>query len=148
MKKADWQYLIAQGNQHFDEQQLFHAEDCYLGAYDLLLKINLEQELNVHYLLGWVSVCHNLATVYEWLGENRNALRYLMTPYSHLLDLTQEQSIDPEIEDIVFRSMNLVLVPILLFAQRHNICEDCCKEFPLLDQLLKKQYQTHFKENY
>lgn len=61
-----------------------------------------------------------------------------MIPHKFLSEMLVSNRLDEDMEFITYRGLSLTLPPILVFAQKNNICGDCLSEFPGLEDILSK----------
>jgi hypothetical protein len=120
-----WQKLLRQGNNNYREANWLQAEYCYRKAESLLDNLWQQDQNNEELLLAWVCTAHNLATLYEQQGDYRLSLQYLMVPHQRMLMLSKEEPNSKSIMMTAIRSLAITLNPLLIFRQKHTLCEDC-----------------------
>ena len=138
MEHMEWQSLLKLGNRCFHDKQWDQAEYFYSEAYDLLAFAYRNDPLSSDLLMAWICACHNLSSLYESLGNLELSLRFLMVPHEYLIEITKSESPTEDVKLIAFKGMNITLSPILMFAKKHPICEDCVAKFHSLEDVLEQ----------
>jgi hypothetical protein len=142
MEDKQWQSLLKIGNDCFHDQQWSQAELFYSEAYDLLAFSYRDNPLCTQTLMAWICACHNLSTLYESTEKFTLALRFLTVPHEYLLEITKSEIENEDIKLIAFNGLKLTLSPILMFAKKHPICDDCLESLTSLKNLLKQNSLT------
>lgn len=141
MEHIEWQSLLRLGNQCFEERRWDQAEYFFSEAYDTLAFAYRNDPLSSDLLNAWLCACHNLSTLYESLGNLKLSLRFLMIPHDYLTEVTNSDCLNEDVKLIAFNGMNITLNPIMQFAQKHPMCEDCKSKLVQLQQLLEQENQ-------
>lgn len=136
---TQWQNLLIQGNANYAESNWLQAEYCYRKAESLLNNVWLTDQNNEEILLAWICSAHNLAALYEKRGDNRVSLQYLLLPHQRLLMLCQNEHNNEQLTMTAIRSLSITLNPIILFRQKHNLCQECYKALSDIDEFHKRQ---------
>ncbi len=142
MEHSKWQSLLQLGNECFHNQQWRQAEDFYIKAFDLLSLRYQNNPLSSDLLMAWTCSCHNLAALYEVLGDLNASLRFLMIPHEHLNEISESETVPDDIKIFAFKGMNLTTSPILFFIKKHPICDGCLAQFKTLKKLIEHQSCT------
>lgn len=137
---TDWQELILSGNNGYDQKDWQKAEISYCRAASILERQWQQNQSDARLMMAWIAVYHNLSSLYESLGSDRQALRYLMLPYRKVMKLLQHTPTDHEFRFSLIRAARTTITPILSFSGRHPIC-DCCKAG--LEKSLHQIQNTH-----
>mgnify|MGYP000742620968 CR=1 FL=1 len=121
----NWQQLRNSGNQHFKEAAWLDAQYCYQQALSLI-ESELSQQLSDRELLfAWIAGMHNLAHLYELQQQSETALYYLKLAHKEVQTLSADESVAVEVRRAAFNSLSITIPPLLDFAKRHPICDDC-----------------------
>ena len=139
MEHTQWQSLLKKGNDCFHDQQWHQAEYFYAEAYDLLAFSYRNNPLCSETLMAWICSCHNLSSLYEQIDKLDLALRFLLIPHDYLTEITESKVPDQDVKLLAFKGMTITLNPILLFAKKHPMCEDCLTRFESLQHLLEQE---------
>ncbi|MBU2870596.1 hypothetical protein [Colwellia sp. E2M01] len=138
MEDTQWQSLIKLGNDSFHQHQWSKAETYYSQAYDSLGVSYRNNPLCSETLMAWICACHNLSTLYESTEQLSLALKFLTVPHEYLLEVSKSKAADEDIKLIAINGLRFTLSPILMFAQKHPICEGCLDGLVAVDNSLKQ----------
>lgn len=120
-----WQRLLHDGNECFDQNNWLQAEYYYKEAasyLDLLWSADIK---NVELLMAWICVSHNLATLFEVQGDTKISLQYLLIPHQRMVELSQISQPCEDLRDIAFNALKTTFMPILLFTKKYPTCTNC-----------------------
>ena len=131
MEHSEWQSLLKLGNQSFHEKHWQQAEFFYSEAYDLLAIAYRNDPLSSDLLMAWICSCHNLATLYENLGNISLSWRFLIVPHDYMHEVIQAKGPSDDAKLIATKAMSLILPPILAFTKKHPVCNECIEQFGL-----------------
>lgn len=134
MEHAQWQSLLKLGNDCFNDKQWNQAEFFYSEAYDLLAFSYRNDPLSAETLMAWICACHNLSWLYETLGNLDLSLKFLLVPHEYLKKISESNMPNNDVKLIAFKGMSLTHPPILLFTQKHPICDGCKAQIEALSQ--------------
>ncbi len=123
----EWQRLLNDGNNCFDDKNWLQAEYFYKEAASYLDLLWSADSQNVELLTAWVSASHNLAALYELQGNSQISLHYLLIPHHRMLALSQSTEHSDDMRLIAMKALKITLVPIFLFSQKYSVCKDCQK---------------------
>ncbi|WP_108944327.1 DUF2753 family protein [Shewanella halifaxensis] len=121
----NWQQLMNSGNQHFKEAAWMDAQYCYQRAVAMIESQWSHQVSDRELLFGWVAAMHNLAHLFECQDKTEAALHYLKNAHQEVQSLSDDRSVSDEVRSSAFQSLSLTIPPLLEFAKRHPICDDC-----------------------
>ncbi|MEZ9819198.1 DUF2753 family protein [Shewanella sp. 10N.286.45.A1] len=121
----NWQQLMNSGNQHFKEAAWLDAQYCYQQAVSLIESEWSHQLSDRELLFAWIAGMHNLAHLYESQQQSEMALHYLKHAHKQVQTLSADESVIAEVRSSAFNSLSLTIPPLLDFAKRHPICDDC-----------------------
>jgi len=121
----DWQQLMRSGNQYFQGADWLDAQYCYQQAISLIEDKWSDQFNDRELLFAWIAGMHNLAHVYESQQQREMALYYLKLAHEKVHALSLDESIAVELRSTAFTCLSLTTPPLLSFAKRHPICDDC-----------------------
>ena len=136
MEDKQWQSLLQQGNNFFHEQQWSQAEFFYSEAYNLLALSCSNHPMCTETLMAWICACHNLSALYESTDHLELSLKFLTAPHEYLLNIANSETAEEDAKVTAFNGLRLTLPPILMFAKKHPICENCLENFTSLNGLL------------
>ena len=139
MEDEQWQSLIRHGNDSFHEQQWTQAEFFYSKAYDSLGVFYRNNPLCSQTLMAWICACHNLSTLYESTDKLPLALKFLTVPHEYLLEITKSKIKDEDIKLIAFKGLSLTLPAILMFAQKHPVCDSCLEGLTAISNIIEQE---------
>jgi hypothetical protein len=125
MEHAQWQSLLKSGNDSFYEKQWRLAEFYYSEAYDMLAYSYRNDPLSVDTLMAWVCTCHNLASLYESVGDLDLSLKFLKIPYEYLTEVSISKIPNDDVKSIAFKGLSLTITPLREFAKKYPMCDDC-----------------------
>lgn len=128
MEAMQWQSLLKLGNDCYNDNQWQQAEFFYSEAYDLLAYGYRNNPVCEETMIAWVCTCHNLSALYERMGNTSLSLRFLTVPHEYLKEVSQTDSAPNDIKSLAIKGLSITLPPILTYAQKHPICEDCLSE--------------------
>jgi len=134
-----WQRLLSDGNECFDNEKWRQAEYFYKEAASYLDVLWSADISNVELLMAWIGACHNLAVLYEKQGNPRVSLEYLLIPHHRMLTLSKSEEHCEDMQLIALKALKLTFMPVLLFSKKHSICTDC--------QQALKEFKTQLDEN-
>jgi hypothetical protein len=138
MEHSQWQSLLKLGNDCFYDNHLHQAVSFYSKAYDMLALGYKNSPHSADILMAWVCACHNLSSVYEALGDLDLSLKFLKVPYDYLMDISVSNITDEEVKLIAFQGISLTITPILMFAKKYPMCDECQGKFGSLKSLIKQ----------
>lgn len=138
MEDKQWQSLLQLGNESFHEQQWSQAELFYSEAYNLLALSYHNHPMCTETLMAWICACHNLSALYESTDHLELSLKFLTVPHEYLLSIANSKSAEEDTKVTAFNGLRLTLSPILMFAKKYPICENCLDKFTSLKGLLKQ----------
>ncbi|NKF52287.1 hypothetical protein G3R49_17140 [Shewanella sp. WXL01] len=133
-----WQLLLIQGNEYFQNQQWQQAEQQYSEAFDLLAAQFDAQLGNGDIMMAWICTCHNLSSLYEAWGRQDDALRFLLAPHEHLRQLIETLDSSEQIRLTLMRGMSITIPAIQAFATKYPICEGCIALYPSLKTIVEQ----------
>jgi hypothetical protein len=139
MEHSQWQELLTLGNDCFYGNQLKQAEYFYSEAYDILAYGYRNDPLSTDILMAWIGACHNLSYLYETVGNLDLSLKFLKIPYDYLLEISKSNISNEDVKLIAFKGLSLTITPILLFAKKHPMCDDCKSKFGSLKKLIEQE---------
>ena len=138
MEDKQWQSLLQLGNESFHQQQWSQAELFYSEAYNLLALSYHNHPMCTETLMAWICACHNLSALYESTDRLELSLKFLTVPHEYLLSIANSKSAEEDAKVTAFNGLRLTLSPILMFAKKYPICENCLENFTSLKGLLKQ----------
>ncbi|MEZ9196543.1 DUF2753 family protein [Shewanella sp. 10N.286.54.B9] len=121
----NWQQLMNSGNQHFKDAAWLDAQYCYQQAISLIESEWSHQLSDRDLLFAWIAGMHNLAHLYESQHQSELALHYLKYAHEKVKSLSRSDSVCETVRSSAFQSLSLTIPPILDFAKRNPICDDC-----------------------
>jgi hypothetical protein len=136
MESTQWQSLLIQGNNCFNENQWQKAEYFYSEAYDLLAFGYRENPLCIETMMAWICSCHNLSSLYEKTNKLSLSLKFLTVPHDYLKKVSESEKADSDIKLLALKGLSLTLPPILEFSKSHPICDDCIEELANLKSVI------------
>ena len=139
MEHSQWQSLLKLGNDCFHDNNWSQAEFFYSEAYDILANEYRKNPLSSETLMAWICTCHNLSSLYETLDELDLSLKFLKVPYDYLMQVSESNIPDEDAKLVAFRAIPLTIAPILLFAKKHPICDDCKSKLGSLKKLIEQE---------
>lgn len=139
MEHSKWQTLLKLGNDCFYDNHLHQAESFYSKAYDMLALGYKNNPHSADILMAWVCACHNLSSLYEAFGNFDLSLKFLKVPYDYLMEISVSSTTDEEVKLIAFQGISLTITPILMFAKKHPMCDDCQSKLGSLKPLIKQE---------
>jgi hypothetical protein len=139
MEHSQWQSLLKLGNDCFHDNNWSQAEFFYSKAYDMLANEYRKNPLSSDVLMAWVCTCHNLSSLYETIGNLDLSLKFLKVPYDYLIAVSESNTPDDDIKLIAFKGISLTIPPILLFAKKHPMCDDCKSKLGSLKRLIEQK---------
>lgn len=142
MEHSQWQSLLKLGNNCFIDNKWGKAEFFYSEAYDILACGYRNNPLSADILMAWICTCHNLASLYEALGDIDLSLKFLKVPYDYLLEISQSNIPDEDVKLIAFKGISLTIAPILMFAKKYPMCDDCKSKFGSLKKLIEQEQSS------
>ncbi len=134
-----WQRLLSDGNECFDNEKWRQAEYFYKEAASYLDILWAADISNVELLMAWIGSCHNLAVLHEKQGNPRVSLEYLLIPHHRMLTLSKSVEHCEDMQLIALKALKLTFMPVLLFSKKYSVCKDC--------QQTLKEFQTQLDEN-
>ncbi|MCL1138852.1 DUF2753 family protein [Shewanella pneumatophori] len=140
----NWQQLMTSGNQHFKEASWMDAQYCYQQAVAMIENQWSHQVSDRELLFAWVAGMHNLAHLNECQDKTEVALYYLKNAHQEVQSLSNNESVADEVRSCAFQSLSLTIPPLLEFAKRHPICDDCISALEqTAEQIGMKQTPLH-----
>ncbi|MBA6265049.1 MAG: hypothetical protein V7780_07505 [Colwellia sp.] len=134
-----WQRLLSDGNEFFDNKKWVQAEYCYKEAASYLDNLWAVDAMNIELLMAWIGTCHNLAVLYETRGNPQVSLEYLLIPHHRMLALSQNSQQCDDMQLIALKALQLTFMPVLLFSRKYSICKECQKGL--------KEFKAQLDEN-
>ncbi|NQZ20737.1 MAG: hypothetical protein HRT53_01675 [Colwellia sp.] len=134
-----WQRLLSDGNECFDNEKWLQAEYFYKEAVSYLDILWAADISNIELLMAWIGSCHNLAVLYEKQGNPQISLEYLLIPHNRMLALSKSGEHCDDMQLIALKALKLTFIPVLLFSQKYSICKDCHQAL--------KEFKTQLDEN-
>ena len=134
-----WQRLLSDGNECFDNEKWLQAEYFYKEAASYLDILWAADISNIELLMAWIGSCHNLAVLYEKQGNPQVSLEYLLIPHRRMLTLSKSGEHCEDMQLIALKALNLTFMPVLLFSKKYSICKDC--------QQALEEFKTQLDEN-
>jgi len=116
----EWQQLMQQGNQEYDQQKWHDALGYYHHAIALLEQsVATESHNSQQVIQGWICGYHNVATTYEQQGFIERSRDTLITPFRIMLALSYHPQSSSNLKLIANHALNITLPPLLEFANKH-----------------------------
>jgi len=139
-----WQNLLADGNDNFHKKNWLQAESSYKEAAFHLDMLWTTDTKNIQLLMAWISVSHNLSTLFEVQNNPDLSLKYLLIPHNRMLSMTTSNEQCEDMKLIASNALKITFMPILLFSNRYPICPSCQKSLEEFKQNLDaQQYEVH-----
>ena len=120
-----WQNLLNNGNECFNEQNWLQAEYYYKQAESHLDILWSANNKDVDLLMAWICTVHNLATLFEAQGNNEVSLQYLLIPHHRMLKLSHNDQSCEDLKLIAMKALKFTFTPLMIFAKKHPMCADC-----------------------
>ena len=120
-----WQNLLTNGNECFNEQNWLQAEYYYKEAESHLDTLWSANNKDVDLLMAWICAVHNLATLFEVQGNNDVSLQYLLIPHHRMLKLSHNNQSCEDLKLIAMKALKFTFTPLMIFAKKHPMCADC-----------------------
>ncbi|MEI6894698.1 MAG: hypothetical protein V5789_08715 [Colwellia sp.] len=139
MQDSQWQSLLKLGNDCFYEKQWSQAEFFYSEAYDILAYGYRNNPLSADILMAWVCTCHNLSSLYETMGNVNLSLKFLKVPHDYLMEIAESKIPDEDVKLIALKGMSLTIPPIMLFAKKYPMCDDCTLKLGSINNLIEQE---------
>jgi len=139
MENSQWQSLLKLGNDSFHDNKWSQAEFFYSEAYDILAHGYRSNPLSADILMAWVCTCHNLSSLYETLGELDLSLKFLKVPYDYLMEVSESNVPEEDVKLIAFKALSLTIAPILMFAKKYPMCDECQSKLGALKKLIEQK---------
>lgn len=141
----EWQYLIRQGNQEYDQQKWHEALGYYHHAITLLEQsVAIESPKSQQIIQGWICAYHNVSTTYEQQGFIERSRDTLITPFRIMLALTDHPQASSKMKLIATHALKITLPPLLEFANKHpselNFINNMLEQLNTCDQLGHSQH--------
>lgn len=121
----DWQQLMSSGNQYFRDASWIDAQCCYQQAVSMIESQWSHKVDDRELLFAWVAGMHNLAHLYECQNQSDIALHYLKNAHQEVQSLSTNETVCEEVRSSAFQSLSITIPPLLDFAKRHPMCDDC-----------------------
>ncbi len=137
-----WQRLLSDGNECFDNEKWLQAEYFYKEAASYLDILWAADSSNIELLMAWIGSCHNLAVLYEKQGNPHISLEYLLLPHHRMLALSQSSQECEDVKLIALKALKLTFMPVLLFSKKYAICKDCQKGIEAFKSQLDENQAT------
>lgn len=139
MEHSQWQSLVKLGNDCFHDQEWSQAEFFYSEAYDILAYGYRNNPLSAETLMAWVCTCHNLSSLYERINNVELSLKFLKVPYEYLKEISDSTIPDEDVKLIAFNGLSLTIPPLLNFAKKYPICDECREQLGSLGKIMEQQ---------
>lgn len=134
-----WQNLLTDGNDCFDNKKWLQAEYYYKEAAFHLDTLWSADVKNVQLLMAWICALHNLATLFEVQDNPDVSLQYLLIPHEKMLSISAAVEECEEMKQIALNALKITFSPIMMFSKRHPMCPQCTKSL--------KKFQDNLNEN-
>lgn len=134
-----WQKLIANGNDYFHKRNWLQAEYNYKEASFHLDYLWASNSKNVELLMAWISVFHNLATLFEVQDNPELSLEYLLIPHNRMLTISNSDEQCEDMKLIATNALKVTFMPVLMFSKRHPICSGCQQSLEKFKQSIEAQ---------
>ena len=131
-----WQDLLRYGKACFDNKDWLQAEYYFKQAESDLDQLWSQNSKNIELLMAWICSSHNLATLFEEQGNIEVSLQYLLLPHQRLLMLSENQQCCEDVQLIAIWALKLTLPPLITFAEKYPMCQECQRKFTSLEQRL------------
>jgi len=141
MEHSQWQSLLKLGNDCFHDKEWNQAEFFYSEAYDLLAFSYRNNPMCAGTLMAWICACHNLSSLYEAKQDLDLSLKFLMVPHEYLLEITESKIDNEDVKLIAFKGLSITLSPVLSFAKKYPICDECLDKFTSLKSFIEQKSQ-------
>lgn len=144
MNNGTWQHYLDSGNNNFYDGHWNNAKLYYLQAYDVLFDKCQTCPNCIESLMGYVATCHNLAALFEKLGDMPLALKFVTIPNEYCQALLQNQN-NQELQLLAIKALNLTYRAKVNFLHQHPNVQVQTQEkpFSLHQQNFQQAKQIH-----
>lgn len=122
-----WQTLLTDGNDCFDNENWLQAEYCYKEAAFHLDTLWSADSKNIQLLMAWICALHNLASLFEAQDNPDLSLQYLLIPHDKMLSISIAPEECEDLKLIAANALKITFSPILMFSKRYPMCPKCTK---------------------
>ena len=136
---STWQQKLRQGNTDFNSCRWLQAESAYRDAAEQLTQQWSNNPQDTQLMMAWIVSMHNLATLFERLGEPETASPFLFVPYRRVLSLLQASDMSEEFHFDLLRAVRYAAIPLLEFSRRHPVCQSCADHLETVSEWLNAQ---------
>jgi hypothetical protein len=137
-----WQRLLSDGNECFDNEKWRQAEYFYKEAASYLDILWAADISNIELLMAWIGSCHNLAVLYEKQDNPQVSLEYLLIPHQRMLAMSNSGEYCDDVQLIALKALKITFMPVLLFSKKYGICKDCQKALQAFKSQLDENQGT------
>jgi len=141
---SHWRDLLNHGNDNFHNGKFQEAEYCYKEAAFHLDFLWSADTTKVQLLMAWICTYHNLASLFEVQNRPDLSLQYLLIPHKRMLLESKSSDCCDDTKLITHNALNITFKPILMFSERHPVCNSCLESLSDFKADLKfNQLITH-----
>ena len=130
--------LMSKHQENGCDSELFYKGIIY--HYEQKLR---EQPKCISTLYYWIASYHELALIYQHLGDSEMALKCLLIPHQSMQYISEHHNGDHEQKLIAIKAMKDTLVPLIRFTETNQTDDLCIPQLKSQLSMIKHYHQIN-----